>query len=260
MRHYTVRQLAKLAGVSVRTLHHYDRLNLLKPSVRTEARYRLYGPVELLRLQQILFYKELDFSLHEIRELLEDPAFNLVAALQSHKQALLARRDRLSTLLETIDHTISTLNGKQTMLTDDELYRGFPKEKAEAYRREAVEKWGQETVEESETKLRQRSKADFEQLKTEAQEIGRTLAGLMHLNPTGGTVQHHVARHYANIRQFWGDLVGQNGQMAEAYKGLGQLYVSDLRYTASYTGEENPAFAEFLSKAMAYFADTRLGV
>lgn len=258
MRQYTVRQLAKLAGVSVRTLHHYDRLKLLKPSVRTEARYRLYGPPELLRLQQILFYKELDFSLHEIQALLENPGFDLVTALQSHKQALLARRDRLSTLLETIDHTISTLNGEQTMLTDDELYRGFPKEQAEAYQREAVEKWGAAAVEESETKLRQLSKADFNQLAAEGQEIGRTLAGLMYLDPTDEAVQRQVARHHANIRQFWGDSVGRGGKMAEAYKGLGQLYVSDLRYTASYTGEENPAFAEFLSKAMAHFADTRL--
>ena len=71
--------------------------------------------------------------------------------------------------------------------------------------------------------------------------------------------QRHVARHYANIRQFWGDSVGRDGKMAEAYKGLGQTYVHDLRYTASYTGEENPAFAEFMSKAMMHFADTRLG-
>lgn len=258
MRQYTVRQLAKLAGVSVRTLHHYDRLKLLKPSVRTEARYRLYGPAELLRLQQILFYKELDFSLHEIRELLENPEFNLVAALQSHKQALLTRRDRLTTLLGTIDHTISTLNGERTMLTDNELYRGFPKEKAEAYRREAAEKWGAETVEAAEARLRRMDKAAFERLGAEAQEIGRTLASLTHLDPTDDTVQQQVARHYANIRQFWGDSVGRDGKIAEAYKGLGQLYVNDLRYTASYTGEENPAFAAFLCQAMAHFADTRL--
>ncbi|GAA4401473.1 MerR family transcriptional regulator [Nibrella viscosa] len=258
MRQYTVRQLAKLAGVSVRTLHHYDELGLLKPSIRTEAKYRLYGPKELIRLQQILFYKELDFTLVAIRQILEDPDFDVMTALQSHKQALQARRDRLSELLVTIDKTISTLNGEQTMLTDDELYQGFSKEQANAYRQEAVEQYGREAVEESENKLRGMSKEAFAQLGAESKEVALQIAGLMHLEPTDPAVQQLIARHYAIIRQFWADSVGKNGSIADAYKGLAQTYVHDLRYTASYTGEENPAYAAFISKAMTHFADTQL--
>ncbi|GAA4455884.1 transcriptional activator Mta [Nibrella saemangeumensis] len=258
MRQYTVRQLAKLAGVSVRTLHHYDELGLLKPSIRTEAKYRLYGPKELIRLQQILFYKELDFALVDIRQILEDPNFDVLTALHSHKQALQARRDRLSELLVTIDKTISTLNGEQTMLTDDELYQGFSKEQANAYRQEAAEKYGREVVEESENKLRGMSKEAFARLGAESKEVALKIANLMHLEPTDPAVQQLIARHYAIIRQFWGDSVGQNGSIADAYKGLAQTYVYDLRYTASYTGEENPAYAAFISKAMIHFADTQL--
>ncbi|MGV3559022.1 MerR family transcriptional regulator [Larkinella arboricola] len=255
MRTYSVKKLASLAGVSVRTLHHYDRLGLLKPSVRTEARYRLYGEKELIRLQQILFYKELDFPLLEIRRVLEDPSFDLVTALQSHKTALRERRDRLTTLLGTIDKTISKLKGEQTMLTDEELYAGFPKEQAEAYRQEAVAKYGEKVVEESENKLRHLTKAEFEQLKAEGEAIYRTLGGLMQKDPADPVVQQQIARHFALIKAMWGPSVG-NGDTMGAYRGLAQLYVDDQRYT-SQNGQPNPDYAQFLSKAMIHFVDSQ---
>ncbi|RIV27474.1 MerR family transcriptional regulator [Fibrisoma montanum] len=257
MKHYSVRKLAKLAGVSVRTLHHYDRLGLLRPSVRTEARYRLYGEDELIRLQQILFYKELDFPLTEIKSILDAPDFNLLTALQSHRQALEVRRDRLSVLLDTIDKTMVKLKGKEGMLTDEELYAGFPRERAEAYRQEAVAKYGARVVEESESKLRQMGKLNFDALKADASDIAQSLVRLRDADPTSPAVQAQIARHYVNIRMFWGDSVG-GGNVTEAYKGLAQLYVDDLRYTASYLGHEDPAFAAFLNRAMVYFADTQL--
>lgn len=257
MRQYSVNQLAKLAGVSVRTLHHYDRLGLLKPSIRTEARYRLYGEQELLRLQQILFYKELDFSLAAILRIMNDPTFDTVTALQGHRHALEARRDRLTTLLGTIDKTISTLKGEQRMMTNEELYEGFSKEQAEAYRREAVEKYGAEEVENSEDNLRQVGKQGFEQLKADQQAITQALLSLMHQDPASAPVQHQIARHYANIRGFWGESVCRQKNMAEAYKGLAKLYVDDPRFT-SQNGQANPDYAAFLYKAMTHFADTQL--
>ncbi|MFD2571821.1 MerR family transcriptional regulator [Spirosoma soli] len=257
MRPYSVNQLAKLAGVSVRTLHHYDRLGLLKPSVRTEARYRLYGEKELIRLQQILFYKELDFSLAEIRRIMNDPAFDMMAALESHRCALENRRDRLTTLLGTIDKTISKLKGEQRMMTDEELYAGFPREQAEAYRREAVDKYGAKEVEASENNLRQLGKAGVERLKADQQDITQTLLQMIHDDPASAAVQQQIARHYTNIRGFWGEDVCKSKNMAEAYKGLAQLYIDDPRFT-SQNGQANPAYAAFLHKAMTYFANTQL--
>src|SRR5512136_2331510 len=102
-RTYTVQQLARLAGVSVRTLHHYDHIGLLAPSARTAAGYRLYGAADLLRLQQILFFKELDLPLDEIQDILDDPDFDQIEALESHKRLLRERADRLARLLMTID-------------------------------------------------------------------------------------------------------------------------------------------------------------
>jgi DNA-binding transcriptional MerR regulator len=256
MEGYPVKKLAKLAGVSVRTLHLYDRLGLLKPRTRTEARYRLYGEAELLRLQQILFYKELDFPLQAIKDILDDPAFDFLGALQSHKAALLARRDRLATLLATVDKTIAKLKEESTMMTHEELYEGFPKEQAEAYRQEAAQQWGTDAVEKSENYLRGMGKEAFARLKAESQEIWTTLIGMAGQDPTSEAVQGQVARHYAVIRQFWGT-AGSPDPQAEAYRGLGQLYVHDERYT-TIDGQPNPAFAEFMRKAMGHFVDTLL--
>ncbi|MDJ1499583.1 MerR family transcriptional regulator [Xanthocytophaga agilis] len=256
MSRYSVTKLAKLAGVSVRTLHLYDEIGLLKPSIRTEARYRLYGEKELLRLQQILFYKELDFSLQEICTILDNPDFDLVQALEGHKSSLKSRRARLTQLLLTIDKTIVKLKDKQQMITDDELYAGFAKGQADAYRNEAIRKWGAQAVEQSEKTLRQMSKADFTQLKAESEEITQILVSMLHLDPESESVQKQIIRHYTIIRKFWGTVNDPNKQ-AEAYSGLGKLYVTDERYTVI-NGKPNPEFALFMSKAMSYFAKTQL--
>ncbi len=256
MEGYSVKKLAKLAGVSVRTLHLYDQIGLLKPRTRTEARYRLYGEQELLRLQQILFYKELDFPLQQIGAILDDPNFDFLGALQSHKATLEARRDRVATLLVTVDKTIAKLKGEKTMMTDEELYAGFPKEQAEAYRREATQKWGADTVQKSENHLRSLGKEGFARLKAESEEIWNALAALAGESPTSDRVQSQVARHYTIIRQFWGT-AGSSDPQKEAYRGLGQLYVHDERYT-TVDGKPNPEFAQFMNRAMSYFADTKL--
>ena len=99
MKVYTVSRLAKLAGVSVRTLHHYDVTGLLTPSFRSDSGYRQYQREDLLRLQQILFYRELDFSLSEIKDILDDPEYDEVQALVSHRQSIEQRIERLSNLL-----------------------------------------------------------------------------------------------------------------------------------------------------------------
>lgn len=140
------------------------------------------------------------------------------------------------------------------MSTNEELYEGFPR--GQAYRQEAAEKYGAQVIEESEDKLRQLGKSGIDQLKAEQQDITQTLVGLVQLDPASAQVQQQIARHYANIRSFWGDSVCQSKNMAEAYKGLAKLYLDDPRFT-SQQGEANPVFAHFLSKAMLYFADTQ---
>lgn len=252
---YPVKKLARLAGVSVRTLHLYDELGLLKPHSRTAAGYRLYGEQELLRLQQILLYRELDVPLQQIAAILDDPEFDIVKALREHKKALQEKRSRIGVLLKTLDKTIHALNEK-TMLNHDELYEGLPQERAAAYREEAIAKYGNEAVTKSENALRKMDKAAYQQLGSEQAEITATLFNLQHEAPESDAVQKTMQRHYENIRSFWGT-AGEADKQAEAYAGLGQLYVDDERFLAR-DGKPQPEFAQFMAKAMAHFAETQL--
>ncbi len=255
MKKYSAKGLSKLAGVSVRTLHHYDEIGLLKPAIRTEARYRLYGENELLKLQQILFYKELDFSLKEITDILDDPDFDLIKAFESHKQDLISRQNRISLMLNTIDKTVLNLKGKK-MITNEELYEGFSREKVKKIRSEAIEKYGEQKVEKSESYLKKLSKEQLEQLKNEQKEIVKNLFGFSDKDPESEIVQMEIARHYKNTRKFWGTDGSSLSQWKE-YKGLGELYIADEHFTMI-VGKTQPEFAIFLSKAMTYFANTQL--
>ena len=162
-REFSVKELASLSGISARTLHYYDQIDLLKPSVRSSAGYRQYGEKELLKLQQILFYRELDFPLKEIKALLDSPEFDLIKSLEEQKEALQQRSDRLQTLMQTIDQTIDDLK-QGNMLDYETLYEGLPADKAAAYREEAKENWGK-AFEKSENHLRKMQKGDLQNLK-----------------------------------------------------------------------------------------------
>lgn len=251
MKQLTVKELAKAAGVTVRTLHVYDKLGLLKPSVRTEKNYRYYGRDELLRLQQILFYKELGLSLADIGEILDAPGFDLANALAGHKTALQQKQAGIARMIETIDKTILNLQGQMNM-THEELYAGLPREQAEQWRREAQEKWP-EQVKHSEQMLLKMSKADFDQLQSDFKQTNESLARLMDEPPASDMVQQEISKHYQCILKFW----GKPEAAAEAYKGLGDLYVADERY-CMVDGQPQPAFAQFLRDAMHHFADVNL--
>src|SRR5712691_8719857 len=121
---YTVKQVAKMSGVSVRTLHFYDETGLLKPARRGAKGYRLYEEPQLLTLQQILFYRELGFELNQIKGILGRADFEKVAALQSHRKVLQKNLARTRTLIETIDKTIKHLKGTKKM-KGEEMFVGF---------------------------------------------------------------------------------------------------------------------------------------
>lgn len=126
---YTVNQLAQAAGVSVRALHYYDTIDLLKPATRSRAGYRYYGRKELLKLQQILFYKQLGFTLEEIRNVFDVPNFDLLTALETHRKEFLSRSEELKKLLQTVDLTIEALKENKEF-SPEQIYSGFLSEKA----------------------------------------------------------------------------------------------------------------------------------
>jgi DNA-binding transcriptional MerR regulator len=247
---YTVRKLAEMAGITVRTLHHYDELGLLKPSARTPAGYRLYADPDLLRLQQILFFRELGFPLEQIRTILEDPDFDQVRALERHREMLQLERERLSLLLATIDKTIVKLMEENMGITDEELWEGFSQEQIERYRRESRDAYGVQVVEESERRAKGMSRGQWQAVKDEGDAVTRGLAALMDRRPDDPEVQALVARHYKWVCTFW-------TPDAAAYAGLGQLYTDNPEFRANYD-KYNVGLADFLREAMAYYAEHEL--
>ena len=250
MKAYTIGQVANMAGVSVRTLHHYDHIGLLTPSARTAAGYRLYGEAELLRLQQILFFKELDLPLQEIGRILDDPGFDPVESLRHHRQLLQREMERLADLLNTIDKTIHRLTEDDMQMTDDELYAGFTPEQADRYRREARERYGTGVVEKAEQRAKQMSKAEWQAHGEEGEAVTIGLAERMDRPVDDPEVQALIARHHAWIEAFY-------PASAERYRGLGQLYVTHPEFRAFYDNYSE-GLADFIAEAMAHYADSVL--
>ena len=248
---YGVRELARLAGVSVRTLHHYDQIGLLAPSSRTAAGYRQYEADDLMRLQQILFFRELDVPLAEIRAILDDPDFDQVEALENHRRLLQLRAERLAHLIGTVDKTLQNLTEDTMTLTDEELYEGFSKEQIESYQNEARERWGStDAYQESQRRVGNMSKAQWNAVKQQGDEATRLMAGLMDRDPADPEVQAAIAKHHAWIENFY-------TAPAEMYAGLGQMYADDERFRAYYDAYA-PDLADFMRDAMAIYANTAL--
>ena len=248
---YSVKQLAKLAGVTVKTLHLYDHMGLLKPAQRTGSRYRLYQEPELLRLQQILFYRELDFPLKQILVILDDPNFDLVKAMEGHKTLLQAKRRRIDTLMKTLNQTIISLKNK-TMLNVEDLYQGLSPQEAKDYRSQAISSYGEEAIIHAENHLKTLSKEAMQALVARQKELGKSLYQLKHLPPSNESVQELVDQHYQNTRKLWGTHQASDKQ-ADAYQGLGQLYLTDERFTYE-SGASDPDFRIFISEAMSIYS------
>jgi MerR family transcriptional regulator, thiopeptide resistance regulator len=246
---YTVRRLAELAGITVRTLHHYDEFGLLRPAARTDSGYRLYGERELLLLQQIMFFRQLDVPLEDIRRILADPRFDQAQALKRHRELLKAQAARLDRLIETIDKTLHMLEGTMT-LNDAELYEGFSPEQIERYKRESRESYGVEVVEESERRAKSMTKGQWQAVKDEGDAVTRGLAALMDRQPDDPEVQALIERHYKWVATFW-------TPDAAAYQGLGQLYTDNPEFRATYDNYR-VGLADFLRAAMTYYAEHTL--
>lgn len=249
MKNYTVKQLSEIAKVTIKTLHHYDEIGLLKPTKRTDAGYRLYQHQDLLRLQQILIYKELEFSLADIKELLDDPEYDLPQALQDQKNTFIQQATHYQELVNTISKTLKTIEEDQQLVSDEDLYGGFTPEQAERYDREAQEKYG-ELYEISQKRVRQMTKGEWKQLGNEGEQVSQKMASLVTKHPQDDEVQEAIAAHYRWVSHFY-------PCDKTTYIGLANLYVNNPEFTAHYERYQK-GLAEFLSQGMKYFAEKNL--
>ena len=249
---YTVKKLSKLSGVSIRTLHFYDEIGLLKPAYYGENGYRYYEEKQLLLLQQILFFRELGFELKKIQKLLGRSDFDQLVALCSHREVLQKNLERTKELIETIDKTIQHLKGTKTM-EDKEMYAGFSKEKQAEYEKYLVERFGESVkipLAESKRKTEKWSEADWRRVKDEGEAINRALAELVDYEPNAAEVQTLIDQHYAWIKRFW-------TPNRRSYIELGELY-DDHPDFQKFFAASHPKLARFLADAMRYYAEHSL--
>jgi DNA-binding transcriptional MerR regulator len=221
MKGLTVSQLARLAGVSVRTLHHYDEIGLLTPSGRGANGYRLYERAQLQRLQQILFYRELEIPLEEICHIMQDPAFDVLAALVQQRQLLERKAVHVRDVLDAVDAAIDSIK-KGTPMNEKKMF--------EAFEKEAEQRWGDTPqFKESKRRTAKYGKKDWAQMRAEQDALQDELAKALRdgVKPTDARAMALAERHRQHISKWFYDC------SYEIHCGLAELYVADPRFTAN---------------------------
>jgi DNA-binding transcriptional MerR regulator len=244
----TVKQVAKLSGVSVRTLHHYDRIGLLRPALLGANRYRYYGREELLRLQQILLHRELDIPLTEIAAILDDPRFDRLTALREQRRKLNAEAERYARLIATIDRTIAAMNGGSIM-KDKELYQGFAPEKQAEYEKWLTVRYGgdmPDRIAVSKKKYASLSEPEKARLMDELMDVESAWAGAMRSGVPADSESLHrlLERHRAWVAAMW-----DRPCPPEAYAGLADLHLSHPDFVRRYEAI-SAGFSDYHAAAM----------
>jgi DNA-binding transcriptional MerR regulator len=238
---YSIGELAELAGVSVRTLHYYDAIGLLRPSERTTARYRRYRHGDLEDLQQILLYRELDFPLDAIRRLMLDPAFDRRSALIAQRAHLAARARRMQAILEAIDAALDALL-KGIPMADTDLFEVFGEFDPTVYEAEVKERWGAtDAYAASARRTATYTKDDWRAIKAEAEAIGAGLGARLAAGagPDDAEARALVERHRQHIDRWFYPC------SMEMQVQLGEMYVADPRFAATYERIQ-PGLARFV--------------
>ena len=186
-----ISEVAKLTGITVRTLHYYDEIGLLKPSEITEAGYRLYSREDLEILQQILFFRELDFPLSQIKEIMNNPNYDKEEALKKQKELLIQQRQRIEGLIKLIEKRIEGDNN----MSFKEFDMNEIEENKKKYAKEVKERWGtSKAYEESEKKTSSYNKEKWGDINQETSEIFKGFAELRNSDPGSEEVQELVRR------------------------------------------------------------------
>lgn len=245
---HTVKQLADLAGVSRRTLHYYDEIGLLHPSEKRENGYRYYDDTAVMRLQQILFFRELGLSLDEIGTAVAAPDFDLLQSLQTHRHALQQRAKRLESLIQTIDKTIDHLEGNIEMNTND-FFAGFDEATQKRYEEEAAERWDADEVRATSQRWNNYSAYQKKQIMDEGNVIYVDLLGEMEKGASvdAPEVQQIIGRWHQHMRYFYEPSV-------ERLRGLGWGYANDPAFAAFYE-KIHPDMPQYISQAITVYCD-----
>ncbi|WP_228979537.1 MerR family transcriptional regulator [Streptomyces sp. DH12] len=227
---YSVGQVAGFAGVTVRTLHHYDEIGLLSPSGRSRAGHRRYQDEDLDRLQRILFYRELGFPLDQVAALLDDPDADPREHLRRQHSLLTARIAELQKMAEAVEHAMEARR-MGINLTPEEKFEVFGDHDPEQYAQETEERWGDtDAYRESQRRTARYTKADWQRMQEEVKEWGERYAALIRDGgePTGGAAMDLAEEHRRQICRWYYECPHA------MHRCLGDMYVTDERFTAYY--------------------------
>jgi DNA-binding transcriptional MerR regulator len=223
---YTVGEVARLAGITNRTLHHYDEIGLLTPSGRTPSGYRLYDRGDLERLQEILFFRELGFGLDEIRTAVTDPDYDRGEALRQQRTLLERHVDRLEALISSLDAAINTHERGLTMNKED-MFEVFGDFDPTEYEEEVERRWSGPALDESRRRTAGYTKEEWITVRDDAEAIAKRFAELSKagIDPRSEEAMAVAESHRLHIERFY-------PCSHEMHMGLGEMYVQDPRFTA----------------------------
>ena len=245
---FTVKQLSKMAGITPRTLHYYDEIGLLKPSRVGKNGYRYYGDDALLRLQQVLLYRELDLPLEDIKQIMGRRDFDILSALEQHKEQLRKRMARMERLIGTVDETILHLKGKKAM-SPKQIFDVFNEEQQAEYEKEAMQMYDPEVVKASYKKWNSYSKAEKQRIGDEGNAVYQDLIQAMPKGAASPEAQACVERWRRHMNYFWTPNL-------EQLVGLAQGYNNDPRFKANFD-KMHPNLAAFMLEAVTVYVNAR---
>ena len=248
---FTVSEVARLANISVRALHHYDEIGLLRPSGRSEAGYRLYAPADVQRLQQVMSFRLLGFPLEEIRRLFGDPEFDVRAALLLQRRLLTEKLEQAQALVAAVDAALDALNESTNKPEVETMFRPFADFDPTVYEKEAQERWGDtDTHREAARRTARYSREQWAELRAEADGLYQALAARLAAGdpPTAPAVMDLAERHRLHIERWFYPCP------TALHRGLGELYVNDPRFTQN-IDRYGPGLAKFLREAFSANAE-----
>ena len=249
---YSIQELSRLSGVTTRTLRWYDQIGLLKPSRVAESGYRYYGKAEVDRLQDILYYRALGVELARIKECLDDPSFDRLAALRNHLAALEAERERLEQLIRSVKDTIGA-EERNEIMSDEQKFEAFKQRTVahneEVYGAEIRSKYGDETVDAANAAVMNLTQEQYQEWTDLGQAIQTRLEAAVQ---AGLSPESEAGKELCALHRRWLTITGSRYDPAK-HRGIAELYVMDERFTAYYD-QHLPSCARFLREAVIHWA------
>lgn len=244
---YKINEISKITGISPRMLRHYDKLDLLRPNKSSENNYRIYTHEDLCKLQEILFFKELDFSLEEIKNILENPNYNRMEAFVHQKRLLLKKIERLNGIVSTLEDSMKKTE-KETKMSEKK-FKGFSIDHIEKYKNEVKKLYGNtDAYKEYQEKNKNYKTDDFKKIQQDMNKNLESIAVHMEKGIDSKEVQGalHEYREYINTN-FYNCTI-------DIFRGLGELYITDTRFTKNIDSIKS-GLSEFLKKSIDFYCD-----